>query len=390
VSDTLERFRFTAGTYRVVEPEETLRRISPHLPAIGITRCLDITGLDTLGVPTFCATRPRSFLLQTSAGKGQTRAAAQAAALMESIELHHAEDPRALRRASFRDLEAEGWQVVDPARLEGWRGTYYTPDYRFDWVTGEALPARTPVQVPAGAVYFIQLALHATNSNGLAGGNSLDEATLHALYELVERDAVARVVENGRLAIRKHGRVVDPATVTDPALGAMLSRIEAANTKVVLIEIPSRARAHTFWAALLNRSPLRPASTLNVGFGTHGCLEVAASRALTEAAQCRGSFIHGSREDLASRPVHLAADVTRSPAYLYFDALPRTVPWQELAEGAGSLAGQTVQAALSELVDSIRAAGHREIYRCDLTRPEFGIAVVKLLVPGLGFHRRVM
>ena len=88
--------------------------------------------------------------------------------------------------------------------------------------------------------------------------------------------------------------------------------------------------------------------------------------------------------------MHHATDVTRSPAFLYFDGLPRTVAWQELAAETGSLAGQTVQEALSGLIDSIRAAGHREILRCDLTRPEFGIPVVKLLVPGLRFNRGVM
>src|SRR5438093_1523690 len=55
---------YTGGTHRLVAPEDTLARITPHLAACGITRCADVTGLDRLGIPVYCAIRPRTRTIQ--------------------------------------------------------------------------------------------------------------------------------------------------------------------------------------------------------------------------------------------------------------------------------------------------------------------------------------
>src|SRR5262245_21405550 len=101
---------FTHGTHRLVAPGVTLARILPLLPALGITRYADVTGLDRLGVPTYCAIRPAAATLQVSNGKGLTHASAKVSALMEAIELQHAESPDLDRlvRGSAQELVERG------------------------------------------------------------------------------------------------------------------------------------------------------------------------------------------------------------------------------------------------------------------------------------------
>jgi YcaO-like protein with predicted kinase domain len=95
------------GTWRLCSPEDTLANITPHLHRCGITRCADVTQLDNIGIPVYCAIRPTAAVLQVSNGKGLTHASAKVSALMEGIEFFHCENPDAslLQVHSTRTLQ---------------------------------------------------------------------------------------------------------------------------------------------------------------------------------------------------------------------------------------------------------------------------------------------
>jgi ribosomal protein S12 methylthiotransferase accessory factor len=382
---------FKAGTHRLVAPAETLARIRPLLARCGITRCTAVTHLDHLGVPVYCAIRPAGLVLQVSNGKGMSVEAAQASALMEALELHHAEQPlpARLRRTSQRELEREGARVLAPAQVPGWAGGYCAPDFRFEWICGESLPDGAPVWAPASSAYFARTpAPLVTDSNGLASGNHLLEASLHGLYELIERDAVSALSVNGRLAVRSRCLGIHLDSIADQALRELVLHIEARDTRVVLLWVPSRVAVHTFWAVLLNRRAGAAVSTFNIGAGCHHDASVAAARAVTEAAQARLTFIHGAREDRGQKPVDQAEQVERSPAYRYFDALDTSTAWSALPHLPQPGPDADLPTLHDWLVAELAAAG-QQVLRFDLSRPELGIAVVKMLAPGLGFNRKL-
>src|SRR5215475_8652615 len=109
--------RDLGGTVRVREPEDTLAWVRPLLPALGITRVANVTGLDRIGIPVWLCVRPNSRCLSVSQGKGLTAELAQVAAVMESIEMYHAERVREPDLvATYRD--ARGYHdVLDPESL---------------------------------------------------------------------------------------------------------------------------------------------------------------------------------------------------------------------------------------------------------------------------------
>src|SRR6185295_9989171 len=71
-----------------------LGALQPKLAAVGITRLADVTGLDRVGLPVVLAVRPLGRSLAVSQGKGLTRALASLSAILEAMELHHAERHR--------------------------------------------------------------------------------------------------------------------------------------------------------------------------------------------------------------------------------------------------------------------------------------------------------
>src|SRR5437762_14308308 len=82
---------FHSGTHRTIAPEETLRKIRPLTPAMGITRIANVTGLDCIGIPVVMVRRPNSRSIAVSHRKETILIAAKASGVMESLEGYHAD-----------------------------------------------------------------------------------------------------------------------------------------------------------------------------------------------------------------------------------------------------------------------------------------------------------
>ncbi|MGO8868691.1 MAG: YcaO-like family protein [Alphaproteobacteria bacterium] len=370
---------YAEGTHRVAAPWETIARIAPHLGAMGITRLADITGLDRIGIPTWCSIRPRGVLLQVSNGKGTSHDSAKVSALMEAIELWHAENPAiAFRRASTEELRREAAAFLSVEALPDWRAEVHLTERRvIDWVRGEALLDGTPVWLPACAAFLCEPLLTYLSTNGLASGNHPVEATLHGLYEVIERDAVTRLSRGGLSLPRGHSRVVDLETLPTGPLGTLCEQLRGAGITLTLIRAETVAPVNTFWAVIVDPASPFACSYVNMGHGSHLDPTVAATRAITEAAQTRLTFIHGAREDLSSESYKFGEAHERLRAF--FERQRGELPWSAISDhSSGDLARD-----LDCVLAGLRDAGYTRIYRIDLTSPRFAIPVVKVVVPGL-------
>lgn len=382
---------YTWGSHRLISPAQTLTNIQPHLAAMGIARCADVTGLDRLGIPVYCVMRPTRPWLQVSNGKGISPEAAKVSALMEGIEIFHAETPGDdLHRDCLKSLSERGQNIVAPNVLPQYRqDVFFSPDFEIDWVRGESLLDKERVWLPASAVYDCS-ARHSPNlywvgTNGLASGNHLLEATLHGLYELIERDAIARLSVNGRLNLQRDCQFIDLNTVTDPCVRQLSERVRAAEFKLVLIWVKSCVPINTFWAVLLDRNPYHTSITTNIGYGTHLSPGIAATRAITEAAQSRLTFIHGARDDIKADRIYQTTSI-HDRLYHYFDRIESKTAWQTLSD----FAKDNLLEDSDYVLRSLETAGYSQIYRIDLTRPPFEIPVVKVFVPGLKINHSLV
>jgi YcaO-like protein with predicted kinase domain len=366
--------RLRDGSHRAASLEATWKRFAPLQKRAGITRIAELTGLDTLGIPVFTAIRPMGKSLSTQQGKGISRLAAKVSALMESLETYAAEQVPATLRGSYRALRKKR-RVVDVRRLA--RAGRLDPDARIAWIEGFDLVAGEPVLVPHEAVTldctFTRPPVFDISSNGLASGNVLVEAILHGLCEVVERDAEA--------AWRRRGgdRRIVLDTIRDPAR-AIIDRIVATGARVFVWDLESAVMPVVGCAVMEDpREPAWRPLGFYQGFGAHLDPTIAVTRALTEAAQTRLTYIAGGRDDFfpfdyarATDPA-LLADLWKRLAQPCDD--PATLDDFLRAEVGG------LGDALALAIDRLRAAGFDQVIAVDLS--ELGVPVVKVIVPGL-------
>ncbi|ARS67239.1 hypothetical protein CN204_18465 [Sinorhizobium meliloti] len=392
---------YSQGTQRTYNPEETLRRIAPAMRTCGISRVLDVTHLDRIGIPTYNAVRPNGMILSVSNGKGWTKAAASVSAIMESIEVEHAEypDTSAWHLAqSAKVLRNRGYSVVDAPTLiseclwpsDTYGGLYYSDDLRLDWVEGREIIESRPVLLPASTIYVRAPYVHYFTSNGLASGNTWEEATLHGICELIERDSTARLLGRPEGMTTSRLLRIEPKSMPEH-LGHFSEKVAQAGIELFMFALPSAIDIHTFWAVF--HCPGEPSFMLatSAGFGCHTSPQIAASRALTEAAQSRLTYIHGAREDLGIDHVNRQLTCAETEARLALQArtfakfrqIP-TVTWDELLAVAPHRArGRTIPESLSMVLRMLKEAGHGQVYVHDLTKRGLDLAVTKAFVPGL-------
>lgn len=176
-------------------------------PEVGVVRELSVVvdgGLPLVSAP--IGLRGPGDHVEPGIGRTLDYESAKLVAVLEALERHGGLQPggkRTVVTGSFNELAQD---AIDPRTL----GMHRTEDYaeesfpfqRFDpatkvrWVWGYSLGRRRPVLVPEHTVYYRILdATHPERpfafeiSNGCAVGSSIEEAMLHGLLEVVERDA---------------------------------------------------------------------------------------------------------------------------------------------------------------------------------------------------------
>jgi ribosomal protein S12 methylthiotransferase accessory factor len=120
------------------------------------------------------------------------------------------------------------------------------------------------------------------------------------------------------------------------------------------------------------------------GAGCHPDRGVALARALTEAAQIRLTYIAGIRDDLPT------SDYTETTEQKLGAALLDAVSQASRPRSFRDIASHNTDDVAIDLrweLEQLRAIGVQRVIAVDLTRPEFGIPVVKVVIPGLEWDR---
>lgn len=366
-------------THRSRTPQATLDFIEKMKELIGIRSMGEATGADRIGIPVFTCRRTRpDKAVVTHVGKGLSALQAQVSLLMEAIERHASEfrDEYLSRliRGSFQELVRDH-PVLDPQELILPRFAKNPRRIPLHWVWGYDLLAKEGVLVPACAVYhpfpLDPLSPISTSTNGLASGNTMEEAIFHGLAEVVERDAwsIAKFRDSMDTAlcvedIPDHGFLLD-----------LVARFQAASIEITAKDITTNLGIPVI--AAFSRD-LQYASAIPVdGFGAHLDPCVAMARALMEIASTRAFLLER----------HGIQGLRQSTSYIDLEA--------ELEDGRfsgrvckplGTIESSSTPDILSDIevmAGRLQEKGIRRIIAVDLTRPDVAIPAVRVIVPGL-------
>lgn len=374
-----EKIEFFEGTQRITSPEKTIENYEGKLRTAGITRITEITHLDRIKIPVFSAIRPTSQGggVSVYAGKGIGTSQAKASAIMEGFERYSAE-----RQDSDEVIvgNVDG-NCINPDSLILPKETQHYSNFELEWSTAFDLIDEKEYYIPTNAIYHPYvpenncMALFKGNTNGLASGNVIEESILHGMFEVIERDAWS-IYE----LTRKNSRQIDLNTIESDLINGLLEKFQENGIEIILMDITADIKVPTILASA-DDTVTKDAGLLSIGIGTHLDPEIAVLRALTEVAQSRATQIQGAREDT------VRADIVRKVGYEktkrkyrhYFNEKENKINLSEIENrSTGSL-----KEDIETVVEELKRNGIEHVLYKDLTRPEIGVNVARVIIPTL-------
>jgi ribosomal protein S12 methylthiotransferase accessory factor len=402
------------GGYRSVTPEETIERHAHHVsPITGVVEVLERQPMATKAMRAYVAghnlvasdSRGTSRTLRNySGGKGTTDAQAKASALCEALErysgVYEGYEPQVV--ASFEQLSPaaihpnacmlysdEQYRHRDEWNARGSKCTRVPP--RFDetvqlrWSPVWSLSRQEFRYLPTSYCYYGcrdfpdnpgMSGFCNPCSNGNAAGNTLEEAILQGLLELIERDAVAIWWYN-RLRRPEFGL----ESLHEPYIAELAEQYEDLGRRLWLLDITSDLEVPVFAAVSSRCDGTAP---ILLGFGCHVESRLAALRALTEMNQlCLAAL--GLDRERSDSPA--ADEETRNwleraslAEHEYLVADPAAGPVR--ASDHQSPPFEDIRDAVRSCQSTVEKRG-LEVLVLDQTRPDIGLPVAKVIVPGL-------
>jgi ribosomal protein S12 methylthiotransferase accessory factor len=215
------------------------------------------------------------------------------------------------------------------------------------------------------------------DSNGNAAGNTLEEAIYQGFLELVERDSICLWWYN-----RVQRPAVDLDSFDEPYIRSLKAYYESINREFWVLDLTADMEIPTF--AAVTRRLDHPVEDIIIGFGAHLDARVGILRAITEMNQFIPAVLKQREDGSTEYTFHdkdsinwwQTATLANQP-YLRPAATPA-----KKASDYPQLCSQNVSDDVLKCIGIAENLG-METLVLDQTRPDVGLKVVKVIVPGM-------
>lgn len=402
---------FEDGGHRSRTPEQTLDHYQ-HLisPVSGVVMELSRVSDQTNGViNTYKSTHSmgtvgslrglRQILRHTASGKGKTDAQARVSGFGEAVErysfIHQGDEPRVnavmaeLGTAAIhpRDVLHFSAQQYDQREAlnaasnvnNDWIPQRFDKKRAIDWTPVWSLTEARQRFLPS-AYCYLWYPLEKdhdfcrADSNGNAAGNTIEEAIYQGFLEVVERDAVALWWYNGLRRPR-----VDLDSFDQPYFRDITAHYQKVGRELWVLDLTADLGIPVM--AAVSRRIGGDGERLIIGYGAHLDPVVAITRALTEMSQV-GLELDKIPDEM------IGADSAEWLVGACLENKPHLVPDPEATIRCAGDFAPAWSDDIRDDVDAAVAAARRvglEVLVLDLTRPDIGLPVVKVVVPGMRF-----
>lgn len=261
----------------------------------------------------------------------------------------------------------------------------FDPDQKLDWTPVFSLTEHKFKLLPA-AYCFAQYPhtdelnlLAYPDSNGCASGNTIEEAILQGLLELVERDAAAvwwyNRVQRPGISLRNLG---------DPYIQKVFRYYESIGRKIYLLDLTHDLGIPVYACVSHNILKGEPDSML-FSFGAHLERNIAMERAITEMNQLLPMATSFSPESLSPEVSGWLYDQKYVDTQYFHPLHGRLEEPSELPSGRTfNELGRAIEYCVKTLAEN-----ELEVLVLELTQPDINFPVARVFIPGLRhFWRR--
>ncbi|HMK65005.1 MAG TPA: YcaO-like family protein, partial [Thermodesulfobacteriota bacterium] len=372
---------YTYDQEKSITPKDTITRVRQQLKEVNLDILQDTIRIDTgrLGIPIYISRCGRDAVqvigTQKQMGKGGTPEQSEASALMELVErfsfFTYIKNTPFLKE-TYGTLKGKTLPVEFLARC------FYDEsgdmnkvgevfeEIPLNWVLAHNLTRKMDQWVPIDWFYLIH------EYNGPSAGNTLEEAILQGLCEVVERH-VSSVISHDHLLTP----TIDPASITDPAARDLLDKFEALGIKLYLKDFSLDTGIPTVGSIAYDPTTYPEKSEIVFTAGTTPNPEKSLIRAVTEIAQLAGDFIHKTQ----FRPTLPKYQDLGEAQYVMTEK--EKVPIDRLP----NLSHDNILEEIESCVQALGRVG-LEVLALDVTHPRLGIPAVYIMVPGAHFRDR--
>lgn len=405
---------YAQSGFRTLNPNATFEKFRHHIsPITGIVRHVKPVSLPHPSVHLYSAghgMRPLSnlpadqpaMLRDQSVGKGFSAAQARTSALCEALE-RYAGISQGTEHRVLASAAQLGEQAIHPntcmlfsktqyEEREAWHAACdhpfqhvpkpFEPEAQIEWTPVWSLTLKRKRFLPTAFCYFNYKGPHPdfcrADSNGNAAGNTLEEAILQGMLEVIERDAVSMWWYN-----RLQRPAVDIQSFGIEPFDEMISFYRSINRELWVLDLTADTGIPTF-AAISRRTDQQPEDII-FGFGAHLEARMAVQRALTEMNQLLPLVIEQNQDG--------------STQYAYDGKLERswwqtitiqTNPYLKPSPGLNPKTAQHFDTYTSpDLLEDVQYCLNKlgslglETLVLNQTRPDIGLPVVKVIIPGM-------
>ncbi len=296
--------KYTDAQEKACHPKETIEKVLQKLKAIKVPilkEVFRIDELDRIGIPVYACKiyeGVKDFLrMSESFGKGITPLQAEASALMELIERYN-NFSYLSRKKYFIESYVNLKEKIIPIdillrplhsvfREDSFEESFKNVKLR--WIKAYDLVESKIIYFPLYWFYRIY------GTTGWAAGNTLEEATLQAICEIIERHCISVIMEE-KLEVS----TIDIHSIEDQMLIELINQITSSGIEIFIKDFSLDLKIPT--VAVVAHDPLAPTPTLKVygAAGTHPNPKYALIRALTELIQHRAQVLY--QEKVLKKP----------------------------------------------------------------------------------------
>lgn len=377
---------FTRDQDKAVTPEDTLARFYSQIEKLDVQILSEVNRIDNgrLDIPVYfsvCADGARGVTgTKKQMGKGASPIQAQASACMELAErfsfFAHKSDPANFLTGDYPQMRKAGYPVMPlELLLDSVHDTTTSTgalelllaDIPMQWAWATNVTTGEEALVPFSWFYAIN------EFNGPSAGNTIEEAALQGVCEIVERH-VCSLISHQMIETP----LIDPGSVKDAVAAELLAKFARHNIEVYLSDFSLDTGIPTVGALAIDRSTFPGKSEIVYTAGTTTNPEKALIRAVTEVAQLAGDFNTGSNYVASGLPKPLSMEEVA-----YITDTQKCTSIQQMED----VSDDNIRVELELCIAALKKKG-MQVFMIDVTHPQLDIPALYTIIPGAHFRER--